>query len=219
MRRLFLRFGAAGDSDGQFVASSHVCAAPAPKPDVCAQPGEGGSRAGTQTAQQSRHQTRVGPVPGISRQQSHARVSPVWCTWGGDTAEVSLKGLNLGGKQFWGEPRRGGGSSHGLQGVVWSCPPPSLRQWGRAGGRREWGSAQGHGVLPHPTCERFWNGCVVVEGQESPPGAALPTRGLLQWCSHPGLRPHLRRKGGYGNSMICCHDSPEHGPLPVPCPP
>lgn len=114
MRRLFLRFGAAGDSDGQFVASPHVCAAPAPKPDVCAQPGEGGSRAGTQTAQQSRHQTRVGPVPGISRQQSHARVSPVRCTWGGDTTEMSLKGLNLGGNSF-------GANQEGVVGAATDC--------------------------------------------------------------------------------------------------
>lgn len=54
--------------------------------------------------------------------------------------------------------------------------PPAVG-WKR--GRRAWGTAQGHGVLLHPVCEPSWNGFVAVEGQESPPRAALPTRGLF----------------------------------------
>lgn len=85
--------------------------------------------------------------------------------------------------------------------VLSSSFPPALG-WNSC--RREWGSAQGHGVLPHP-------GCVVVEVPESPPGAALGTRGLLRGCSQPELCPQLR-----GIPLRCCHDSPERGSLRCP---
>lgn len=208
--RLFLRFGAAGDGGGRVAVCGIVLQCQVQRLTCVSSPE---SRAGAQRAQQSRHQTGVGPVPGISRQESHARVSPVWCGWGHHGCVTER--ASSGGEPLQGEPSRSGGSSHKeLCGPVLLLPSVG---WNR--GRREWASAQGHGLLPHPVCERSWNGCVVVQGQESPPRAALPSRGLLQGCSHPQLRPHLPGKGGGGNSIRCCHGSPEHGSLPVPLPP
>lgn len=99
-----------------------------------------------------------------------SRATPGSPPCGGDTTEM-LKGFNLVGNSF-------GVNKEGVVGAAVGCRElggpvllPSRSGVDRGAGRSR------DLALPHPVCERSWHGCVLVEGQESPPRAALPTPG------------------------------------------
>lgn len=125
-----------------------------------------------------RHQRDVSPVPGISRQESHARVSPVWCGWGGDTTDtdVSLKGFNPLGNHFGvSQGRVVGAATHckELCGAVLLLPSRSGVKWGAGGSRdlpRVSGSSPSPCVSAPGVAVSWWKGRNPLLEQLCPPG-------------------------------------------------